>query len=164
MSTEERKKGQTRETRREWRNPETCMCSRAPVSPDVNLALLDPRRSPNPNSKCQERNLIITALSLFFPGPETTSTSAMDSCSAHIPPHCRWADGGDSHLGEGRSDPSGGCRNGSSGLVNQKAVFPSYTRSTVGFPSSLCALPYSKRIIFSPPGLNPCPLRWKLKA
>ncbi|KAJ1072850.1 hypothetical protein K5549_012076 [Capra hircus] len=29
----------------------------------------------NPNSKCHERNLIITALSLFFPGPETTSTT-----------------------------------------------------------------------------------------
>ncbi|XDA83431.1 hypothetical protein R6Z07F_013322 [Ovis aries] len=41
---------------------------------DSYLLCLDTEKS-NPNSKCQERNLIITALSLFFPGPETTSTT-----------------------------------------------------------------------------------------
>ncbi|XP_017918667.1 PREDICTED: LOW QUALITY PROTEIN: cytochrome P450 2B11-like [Capra hircus] len=41
---------------------------------DSYLLCLDTEKS-NPNSKCHERNLIITALSLFFPGPETTSTT-----------------------------------------------------------------------------------------
>ena len=89
------------------------------------------------NSKCHERNLIVTALLLFFPGPETTSTTLRYGF-LFILTYLHVAGGrtGDSHLGEGRSDPSGGCRNGSSGLLwTRKAVFPSYTRSTVGFLS-----------------------------
>ncbi|XP_040110020.1 LOW QUALITY PROTEIN: cytochrome P450 2B11-like [Oryx dammah] len=41
---------------------------------DSYLLCLDTEKS-NPNSKCHECNLIVTALSLLFPGPETSSTT-----------------------------------------------------------------------------------------
>lgn len=60
--------------RKRWRNPEIRICSRAPASPDENPALWT-QEKPNPISKCHKSNLIVSALSLFFPGPETTSTT-----------------------------------------------------------------------------------------
>lgn len=136
--------------RKRWRNPETCMCSRAPVSPERNLALLTQGES-NPNSKCQE----LTSSSLFVAFP-TLRPPAPPARLLFILIYLHIAGGRTgTATGEGASG-LWGCRNGSSGLQNSERQCSPYTRSTVGFPS-LLAVPYSKRIIFSPPGIEPMP-------
>ena len=81
--------------RKRWRDPETCMCSRAPVSPDMNPPPLDPgevhlqQQVPRVQPHCH-----CSVALLPWPWDHQHHTPLWIPVHTHIPAHCRWADWG----------------------------------------------------------------------